>query len=144
VLATDRALHHQAAGGWSRIGWEQIERITWDHDRRTLAVTDAGSARVAELALHPADGPRLTNLARERVGSTSLLTTRMALTDHKHAQLTARRQPGSDRTLWQVDLNSGANPADPSVRTKIATAIARLRTHFEASGERVGMSAQPR
>jgi hypothetical protein len=33
---------------------------------------------------------------------------------------------------------------DPRMRTKIATNIARLRTHIEVSGERDGMPAQPR
>jgi hypothetical protein len=143
VLATDRALRHQAAGGWSRFGWEQIGRIAWDDDRHVLALTDVATGQAADIALHAADGARLTDLARERVGSTFLLTTRVALTDHGAARVTARRQPGSDRTLWQVDLSSGADPADPRVRTEIAATIRQLRTHFELSGERVGMSARP-
>ena len=144
VLATDRALHHQAAGSWSRLGWEQVGRIAWDGERRTLAVTDSGSARVAELALHATDGPRLTDLARDRVGSTFLLSTTVALTGHRHARLTARRRPGSDRTLWQVELGGGTEPADPTVRTEIAAAIANLRAHFEVSREGVDASWRPR
>lgn len=36
LVATDRALYHRAlprrvdAGGWSRLGWEQIARVGWD------------------------------------------------------------------------------------------------------------------
>jgi hypothetical protein len=144
VLVTDRALRYQGGGSWSRLGWERVGRIAWNDERHTLAVTDAGSARVADVALHATDGPRLTDLARERVGSTFLLSARVALSGRRHARVTARRQPGSDRTLWQVDLGVGADPADPKVRAEIATAIARLGTHFEASGEGVGMSGRPR
>jgi hypothetical protein len=143
VLATDRALRYQGGGSWSRLVWERVGRIAWDDERNTLAVTDAGSARVADVALHATDGPRLTDLARERVGSTFLLSTMVALSGRRHARVTARRQPGSDRTLWQVDLGGGGDPADPTVRAEIATAIARLGTHFEVSGEGVGVSGRP-
>jgi hypothetical protein len=67
----------------------------------------------------------------------------VALSGRRHARVTAQRQPGSDRTLWQVDLGGGADPADPTVRAEIATAIARLGTHFEVSGEGVGVSGRP-
>jgi hypothetical protein len=143
VLVTDRALRRQLGHGWSRIGWEQVSRVTWDDDRHILALTDVATGQAAEIALHAADGPRLTDLARERVASILLLSTMVALTDHGAARVTARRQPGSDRTLWQVDLGGGADPADPRVRAEIATAIARLRTHFEVSGEGVGVSGRP-
>ena len=142
VLMTDRALRHQLGHGWSRIGWELVSRVTWDDDRHILALTDVATGQAAEIALHAADGPRLTDLARERVASIFLLSTMVALTDHGAARVTARRQPGLDRTLW-LDLGGDADPADPTVRAEIATAIARLRTHFEVSGEGVGVSGRP-
>jgi hypothetical protein len=68
VLATDRALRDQLGRGWSRIGWERVGRIAWDDERHILAVTDVATGRAAEIALDATDGPRLTDLARERSG----------------------------------------------------------------------------
>jgi hypothetical protein len=50
VVATDRALRHQATGAWSRLGWEQLTRATWDGDRRTFALTDMLTGRVTSIS----------------------------------------------------------------------------------------------
>jgi hypothetical protein len=132
VVATDRALRHQADGGWSRIGWEQVSQVTWDADRHILALTDAATGRAAEIALHASDGARLTDLARERIASTVLLSTLTTLTNHGPARMTGRRQPGTERTLWQVSLGNGADATDPTLRAAVAAAVAELRAQFEA------------
>lgn len=131
VVATERALRHQTTGGWSRLGWEQVARITWDDDRRTLAVTDAASGRAAEIGLHAADGSRMADLARERVGSTVLLTRLVPLTGHSPVRVTARRHPGTERILWQVSLGNGSHDRRPELRSEVAAAIADLRPHVE-------------
>jgi hypothetical protein len=131
VLVTDRALRHQTGTRWCRIGWEQISPISWDDERHTLAVTVADSGRVAHIRLHTADRARFTDFARERLAYTVLLGTVVPLTGHNYARVTGRRQPGTDRILWQVSLSNGTNAADASVRSAIAAAIAQLRIHVE-------------
>jgi hypothetical protein len=129
VVATERALRHQTTGGWSRLGWEQVARVTWGDDRRTLAVTDVVSGRAAKIGLHAADGTRIADLARERVGSTVLLTELVPLTGHSPVRVTARRHPGTDQILWQVSLGNGSHARNPELRSKVVAAIAELRAH---------------
>lgn len=131
VVATDRALRHQATGAWSRLGWEQLTRVTWDGDRRTFAVTDMLTGRVTSIRLHATDGSRLADLAHERVGFTMLLTRMVPLTGHQPARVTARRQPGTEQISWQVSFGNGSSAAGPALRSEIAVVIAQLRDHVE-------------
>jgi hypothetical protein len=131
VVATERALRHQAAGAWSRLGWEQVSRITWDDDRRTLAVTDTRSGRVTKIVLHATDGNRIADLGQERIGWTFLLSTLVPLAGHPPARVAARRQPGTGQIIWQVSLSNGSGPRDPELYSEITTAIAELRAQVE-------------
>ena len=76
--------------------------------------------RVAHIRLHTADRARFTAFARERLAYTVLLSTAVPLTGHNYARVTGRRQPGTDRILWQVSLNNGTNAMDRTVRSAIA------------------------
>lgn len=131
VIATDRALRHQATGAWSRLGWEQLTRVTWDGDRHTITITGVFSGDVTSIRLHATDGSRLADLAHERVGSTVLLIQTVPLTGHSPAQVAARRQPGTEQITWQVHLGNASDASDPALRSEIAAAIAELRAHLE-------------
>jgi len=129
VVGTDRALRHQAAGGWSRHGWEQLTRVTWDDELGVITVTDAGAGRVAALSLHLSDGVRLAEFARERIDSTFLLSTLVPLAGHAPARVTARRRPTGEKLTWQVSLDDPGAAVDPAIRTHVAAAISELRAH---------------
>lgn len=131
VVATERALRHQTTGGWSRLGWEQVGRVTWGDDRRTLAVTDASAGHATAITLHASDGRRMADLARERIGFTNLLTRVVPLTGNRLARITARRQPGTGRIIWHVGLGSGSDLPDPELRSEIDAAVEELRAHIE-------------
>ena len=130
VVATERALRHQAAGGWSRHGWEQLTRVTWDAASHTLTATAAGAGLVAAISLHTSDGPRLAEFARERIGSTFLLSTLVPLAGHAPARVTARRRPAGQELTWQVSLDDPDAAVDPAIRVHLATAISQLRAHI--------------
>jgi hypothetical protein len=130
VAATERALRHQAGGGWSRYGWEQVTRVRWDDDLHTLTVTDVSAGHVAAISLHSSDGARLAGFARERINSTFLLSTLVPLAGHRPARVTARRRPARDELAWQVSLDDPAAAVDPAIRAHLAAAIAQLRGHI--------------
>lgn len=130
AVATDRALRHQAAGGWSRHGWEQLTRVTWDDESGVITVTDAGAGRVAAISLPMSDGVRLAEFARERIGSTFLLSTLVPLAGQRPARVTARRRPAGHELTWQVNLDDPSTTDDPAIRAHLAATIAQLRAHI--------------
>jgi hypothetical protein len=130
AVATERALRHQAAGRWSRHGWEQLTRVTWDDESGVITVTDAGAGRVAAISLPMSDGVRLAEFARERIGSTFLLSTLVPLAGHAPARVTARRRPTGDELTWQVSVDDPDAAVDPATRAHLAAAISQLRAHI--------------
>jgi hypothetical protein len=143
VVATGRAVYHLGPAPpaeWQRLGWEQIGLVHWDERGSSLVLTGwtHDAPRLTVLAV-----PRnhaLVALARERVASTMLATTRIPVTSEGHATLSARRQPGTDRLLWRVRLDDGV-PDDPLVRTEVDAAMARLRA--ELGGTVNGFRTRP-
>jgi hypothetical protein len=132
VVATGRAVYHLGLAppqAWQRLGWEQIGLVHWDERGASLMLTGwtQEAPRLTVLAV-----PRnhaLVALARERVASTMLATTRLQVGTDGHVTLTARRQPGTDRLLWRVKLDDGV-PDDPTVRADVEAAMARLRAEL--------------
>ena len=59
VVATDRALRYQDAGGWSRRGCEQLTRATWNDEAHTLIVKGTGAGHVGAVSMPAHDGARL-------------------------------------------------------------------------------------
>jgi len=124
VVATTLAIYHRANGSaWSRMGWEETGRMSWDarHDR--LDLTDLAVRLRLTLCV-----PRgLVALVRERIGSTLLVSSRVAVTDDVTALVVARRRPGSSDLVWVVALDRDVDEEDPRVRAGVAAAIHRLR-----------------
>ena len=83
AAGTDRALRHQAAGGWSRHGWEQLTRATWNDEAHTLIVKGTGSGHVDAIPMPAHDGARLAFQAsqgwRTRAAVLDLATSRARL-----------------------------------------------------------------
>lgn len=132
VVATGLAVYHLGPApprDWQRLGWEQIGLVHWDERGASLVLTGwtPDAPRLTVLAV-PRNHP-LVALARERVASTMLATTRVPVAGNGNATLTARRQPGTDRLLWRVRLGDGV-PDDPLVRAEVEAAMARLRVEL--------------
>jgi hypothetical protein len=124
VVATTLALYHRANGSpWSRLGWEETSRMSWDARRDRLDLTDLAVERRLTLSV-----PRsLVALVRERVGSTLLVGARVPVAEGATALVVARRRPGSSNLVWVVALDVDVDGEDPRVRAGVAAAIHRLR-----------------
>jgi hypothetical protein len=124
VVATTLALYHQANGSpWSRLGWEETGRVSWDarHDR--LDIGDFTVRRRLTLSL-----PRvMVALVRERVAATWLASRRLTVTNGVTALVMARRRPGSSELVWVVALEGEVDGDEPAVRAGVLAAIHRLR-----------------
>lgn len=131
IVATRRALYHQdrrePSQGWSRLGWENVTRVSWDDRRRILTLTGLRPDGTWRTDLRLPRHTALAELARERVASTLLASTTVRLGGRVCACVTARRQPGSGKVMWVVVLNGADGAGEPAIRARVAAAIATLR-----------------
>lgn len=130
VVLTVRALYHQADGSWSRIGWEQVLRVGSDDTQHALVVTAMSPQGSKRTTLRMTDPGQLLDLARERIASTFLLSTRASLGHHGTALITARRTPVAGETVWHVILDEHVDRAHPAVDARIKAVIEELRGHL--------------
>jgi hypothetical protein len=128
VIATKLAVYHQdptGSGTWVRLGWEQVGRVDWD-EPHGLVLTGWTPDVAARTLLAVARGEPLLTLARERVAWTTLPATRIPVGGRGLARVTARRQPGSNRLLWMIELGPGVADS-AAVRAELDAALTRLR-----------------
>lgn len=134
VVATERAVYRHdgqaMGGGWRRLGWEQVGRVDWDRGRRTLVLTGAVPEVARRTVLRLPRSTALVGLARERVGWTTLARVRVRLGGLGEAQVTARRQPGTDELSWVVALDPGVDRDDPRLLAEVSAVIAGLRAEL--------------
>lgn len=134
VVATGHAVYYQdrAAVGhsWSRLGWEDVDRILWDDGSCALTLTrlrDTGPLRVVlRLARHAP----LVELASERVTSTTVATAPVLSGGRVCGQLTARRRTGSDQVRWVFTLRDRTASGDPALGSRVSGAIAALEAEL--------------
>ena len=128
VIATGHALYHQDGPGrtWSRLGWEDVDQLLWDDERRVLTLTRASRGRSSPVILRLPHGIPLVDFARERVTSTTLAHAPLLSAGRVCGWLTARRPPGSDQVRWVLTLRDAAAGGDPALRSRVAGAIAAL------------------
>jgi hypothetical protein len=128
VAGTDRALYHSrrelsrapTTAEWVRLGWEEIAGLAWDADARVVTVTGllptVPLRTVVPLPVTPAVGETLALLARERISSTEVVSTRLDLGQHGVVRVIGRRAPGTDDLAWlAVRLGTMRARQQPSV-----------------------------
>lgn len=131
VLATTSALYHRSAhagdetSNWTRLGWEQIGRVSWDNGTLSLSGLFPTAPRRTDLDV--AEDDSLIAFVRERVASTSLIRTRVRLDGLGTAHVLGRRQPGTDRLIWLVGVDDDIDADSATVRVAIDVALTRLR-----------------
>jgi hypothetical protein len=134
VVATERAVYQgdgrAAGGGWRRLGWEQVDRVDWDRSRRTVVLTGALPEVPRRTVLRLPGSTALADLARERVGWTTLARVRVWLGERGGAWMTARRQPGTGELSWVVALDPGVDRDDLRLSAEVSAAIAGLRAEL--------------
>jgi hypothetical protein len=127
AVATDRALYHQDGRSWARLGWEQVDRARWDGQRQALALTGLPPAVAAHTLLRLDCPWDLPAVASERVAWARLVDQRVGLNGRAGARVIARRAPGQRSVTWLVILDHGLDPADPTVRAAVQSALTNLR-----------------
>jgi len=108
VVATGHAIYrqdgHPGSGSWSRLGWEDVDRIGWDDGARVLTLTRLRGDGPPRMVLHlPGQAP-LVELASERVTSTILAGAPVLSGGRVCGRLTERRRPGDDHVRWVFTL----------------------------------------
>lgn len=123
ALATDRALIFAA----TRLGWADIEHVTWRDNRLTVRENGQGGAT------HTLDIPepgRLTDVVYDRVTATILISRHTPLRGDLGVRVVARRVPRSTDITWQVRFDDGLDPADPDLREAADRFLADTRAAY--------------
>jgi hypothetical protein len=133
LAASDRALYYRGGGAaWTRLGWEQVTRVSWEPAGRRLVVIGLADAGVATTERTRAVVPlrergHLPEVAMERITHTRLGSWRVVLADRRPLVVVARRRPASDELLWFVFCAEGnLDLSDGAQRAEVERAIARL------------------
>jgi hypothetical protein len=138
VAGTDRALYHSrrelsrapTTSEWVRLGWEEIAGLAWDADARVVTVTGLLPTvplhTVVPLPVTPAVGETLALLARERISSTEVVSTRLDLGQHGVVRVIRRRAPGTDDLAWLAVVPPAARD-DAGAAAALDDALRRLR-----------------
>jgi hypothetical protein len=128
LVATDRALYLRGAGDrWSRHGWEETARVSWDQAARRLMVVglSGGSPVRAVVALR--DHGALLELALERITHTRLGQWSLPLPGGEHILVDVRCQPGTGSLTWSLRHGGGESGRAGSVaRPDVERALTRL------------------
>ncbi len=140
VVATGHGIYRQDGspeyGSWSRLGWEDVDRIGWDDGARVLTLTRLRGDGPPHMVLHlPGQAP-LVELASQRVISTILASAPVLSRGRVCGRLTARRRPGDDHVRWVFTLWDPAASGDPALRARVAGAIAALEADLGLTSRR--------
>jgi len=127
AVATDRALYHENARSWARLGWEQVGQLRWDEQRHALTLTGLTPEAPARTVLRLASAWDLPAVASERVTWTRVVDQRVWLNGRAGARVVARRAPGQPSITWVVILDHGLDPGDRAVRAALEAALTDLR-----------------
>jgi hypothetical protein len=127
LVATDRAVYYGAGrDDWSRLGWEQVTRVSWDTATGHLVITGlAGGGAGTRVPLR--DQGSWPELAQERITHTRL-GSRHTLHVGLHRVLAeARRRPVTGELLWILTCHDPRlDLGVPETRRQVERAVARL------------------
>lgn len=113
-----------------RVPWEEVASADWDHEERTLTVTEVGrfGEPRAVHVLRLRDAERLLQLVRERVTASIALQRHVPVRDRRSVRVIARQAPGRRGDVaWFVEYDEGLDPADPGVDEVVQAALAAAR-----------------
>ncbi len=128
LVASDRALYHRGlphrtgTDGWSRLGWEEVDRIDWDAAAGQLAITGLTGVAPPRTAIPMRQRGTVPELIQERVTHTRLGRWRLLVAGAHHVLVEARRRPVTGEVLWFVL----SGPGDLDTGARVERAITRL------------------
>jgi hypothetical protein len=133
VVATDRRLLVPQPDGHLGIGWETIERATWDGDGELLTIVQTAplGSRPRPHRLKLEDAGRLLDVVREQVTASVVISRYVLLDGRRGVRITGRRRPGQSGLSWVVAVDNGLSVDAPGVRDQIASAVARVQAEVE-------------
>jgi hypothetical protein len=137
VAATDRGLYYPADRRprapvpmeWSRRGWEEIARVSWDDGAGTLTLSGLLPGVPPQTTLCLPEPSSIGLLARERVASTALVQTRLDLGPFGTARVLGPRAPGTNDPIWVVALD-GDVPDQSGADAALNAALVALRVQL--------------
>lgn len=113
VVASEAALHVQRVPPeYSRLGWEQIERASYDSG--VLTVVLGPELGTATLRIPVGEGRDLPVVVRDRVTASVVVDRFVALDEAAGVRIVGRR--GADRKVtWRLDLDPGLEASPEAV-----------------------------
>jgi hypothetical protein len=117
-----------------RVGWEKIERASWDSDASVLTIfetTDFGTPlRATELKVD--DPRRFGQLLRERVDASIVVQRHVPLAGKRGVRIVGRRNPATPdaAVTWNFVLDKGLEPEQPGVLDAAEAALKQVRDEF--------------
>jgi hypothetical protein len=124
----------ETAGAVRRVGWEHIERASWNSDESVLHVYETTAfgtpLRATDL---PVDDPgRFGQLLRERVDASVVIQRHVPLAGKKGVRIVGRRNPADTTAAisWNFVLDKGLEPDQPGLIDRAEAALAVVRDEF--------------
>ena len=117
-----------------RVGWEKIERASWDSEASVLTIfetTDFGTPlRATELKVD--DPGRFGQLLRERVDASIVVQRHVPLAGKRGVRIVGRRNPATTdaAVTWNFVLDKGLEPDQPGVLDAAEAALKQVRDEF--------------
>lgn len=121
-------------GGLRRVGWELIERASWDSEASVLHVFETASygtpLRASDLKVD--DPGRFGQLLRERVDASILIQRHVPLVGKKGVRIVGRRNPADTNApvTWNFVLDKGLEPEQPGLIDRAEAALRAVRDEF--------------
>lgn len=132
VVATRHGLWLPGEDGPRRVGWEQVNKATWDDG--SLRITESEPVEPGVVADQP---PYLVRLAepgglpaaiQERVTASVAYTEHHRLPGHGGVRVAGRRTPGRDGISFVVRYDEGTDRHDPEVAAAVEQLLMRARS----------------
>jgi hypothetical protein len=132
AIFSSHALYYLGAGEetatWQRIGWEDVADVEWSAEDGGLVVEGLPGAPIERLVLPLDEQADVVDIARGLVATTVLVTMAVDLGADERGVVTVRQQPHTERLIWRVRLDSGADPTDPTVFDRVEAAVHAMST----------------
>ena len=119
----------------TRIPWQNIERVDWEHEESRLRVIEVGEfGKVRpEYTFEIADPGLLLEFVRERVTASVVLQRHITVSGKNGLFVIARRAPcGDSEITWSYEFDRGIDPDDPAV-------MAAARRGLDTAAEELGL-----
>ncbi len=133
MVATDKRLLVPGSDGYHGIGWESVDRATWNGDDQLLTVTQSAplESNPRQHRLRVEDAGQLLDVVREQVTASVVISRYVPIEGSHGVRITGRRQPGRAELMWVVAVDRGLSIDAPSVRAQIEAVVARVRAEVE-------------